>query len=162
MLAAFVGGAAVGWTTHKFDSIELARQRAASEGYKAQVADQDRAAEQKAREALQAQIDQRHAVDRNNEEVMSDLRKRTADAESHYSADRAFIHSLLDSASKNPTAKSDPVPEGQGGSGTAPAGGSVSSQAMAEQLCADTKAEDERNANRLDALIAEVTKQVEP
>lgn len=160
-MLAFGGGLGFGiWSTHAVDTIALNRQKAAQAGWQAQQADKDRDAEKAAREALQAQIDQRHAVDVNNEQVMNDLKKRTADAESHYAADRDFINRMLNSASSKPTS-GHPVPAPDAGSGSAPASEANGIAEVAE-LCAATKAEDEWNANQLDALNAELNKQVPP
>lgn len=159
LLAAILAATAAGWVMHKADSIGYNRLQNEYSGYRLKVADQDVAAEKAAREALQAQIEQGHAVARNNQEVMDALAKRTTEAESHYSADRALIRGLLNAASTNPAAHSHPLREGESGPSAAPAGAADGVEQVAE-LCAATKAEDELNANRLDALIAEVNPQL--
>lgn len=161
LAGAFVVGGLVGWTTHKFDSIELARQRAAFEGYKAQVADQDAKGQEAARNAVQAQATEHEAQEAHNAQVIDELQKRTTEAESHYTADRDLIRGLLESASQNPTPASHPVPE----SGHQPqpsVAGRTSGVEQVVELCAATKEEDQRNADRLDSLIAEVKPQVKP
>ena len=161
LLAASLGGAAAVWATHAIDGVEIQRQKNAMTSYQSQVKDAELAAQTAAREALQQQIDQRHAADINNQQVMDDLRKRTSEAESHYDADRAFIAGLLNASSKAPISPSGQVSTTHDQSGTSPAGGTFGPREVAEQLCADTKAEDERNANKLDALIAELKPQLE-
>ena len=162
-LAAAGLGAAIGsWTTHGFDSIALNRQKTAMASYKAQVADQAAAGEKAAREALQAQIDQRLATDLNNQRVMDELKQRTADAESHFTADRDAIRGLLNAASHSPqSARGSSVPETRGGPAIAAASASGSIDSISA-ACAALAAEDELNANEHDALTAQVTPQVEP
>ena len=162
LLAAALGAAIGGWTTHGVDTIALNRQKAAYASYQARVADQAAAAEKAAREAVQQQIDERHAADINNQKVMDELKQRTADAESHFAADRNAIRSLLESASNSPQpARGDPMSESQGGSGSTP-----TSQAgrieLVSETCAALAAEDEWNANRYDALNKQLNGQVEP
>lgn len=159
LLAAAIAGGVATWLTHKADAIGYGRLQNEYSGYQLKVADAERDAQKAAHEALQAQIDQQHTVDRNNEQVMNDLRKRTADAESHYDADRAFISGMLNSASKAAVPASGPLPQAHGDSGAAAASGTSGAEQVA-QLCADTKAEDERNADRLDSIIAELKPQL--
>ncbi len=161
MLAAALGGFVTGWLTHKADSIELERQKTAMASYKAEVSDAQATAEKAAREALQQQIDERHAADVNNAQVVDDLQKRLTEANSHYDADRAFIAGLLNASSKAPIPPGGGMPAAHDPVGTPAASGTSGSVEVAEQLCAETKAEDERNADKLDALIAAITPQLE-
>jgi hypothetical protein len=71
------------------------------------------------------------------------------------------LEQLLVAASSRRPAGPDSVPKDDSGSAAAGAGGEGSLTEV-EQLLVDAKEEAERNADRLDALIAEVTPQVEP
>lgn len=161
LLPALLAGAGTGWVVHKADSIAYAHLQTTFASYQVQVADAAAAAQKAARDALQAQIDQDHALAANNEQVMNELKTRAAEAQSHYDADRAFIRSLLNSASQSSiAAPGHPLSQAPVDSGSPSASGTSGAQEMAVSLCADTKAEDERNADRLDALIAELKPQL--
>lgn len=148
------------WLTHKADNIPYGRLQTTFASFKAQVSAANAAAEKGAREALQAQIDERHAADVNNEQVMNDLRQRTLDAESHRDTDRNLIRGLLFATPRSPAPRpGHPVPQADDQRGIAPAG-PASGPEQVVNLCADTKAEDEWNADHLDGLLAELKKQM--
>jgi hypothetical protein len=162
LLAGTVGMAIGGYTTHGFDTIALNRQKAAMAGFQQKVAEQAAVAEKAAREALQAQIDQRHIADTHNQTVMDELRQRTADAESHYAADRNTIRSLLNAASHDPESPSGhPVSETESGPG-ATAASQAGRIELVSETCAALAAEDEWNANHYEALNKQLNGQVEP
>lgn len=71
------------------------------------------------------------------------------------------LEQLLLVAASRPAAGSGSMPKGNGGPTATDAGGAGGITEI-EQLLVDAKEEAERNADRLDALIAEVTPQVEP
>lgn len=156
MLAAFIGGAVAGWTTHAFDSIALNRQKAAAAGFQQKVADQAAVAEKAAREALQQQVNEAHAVDQRNEAIINDLHARADSAESDLQLARSLLNSSLDTV----TPSGHRLSEGQNQPGTAPAGGKGSGPSLETEVAAAI-GECSRNADRLDSLIAEIKPQVE-
>lgn len=160
IVAATIGGAIAGWTVHGLDGIELRRQQNAMTSYRAQVADAELAAQTAAREALQEQIDARHAADIHNQQVMNDLRQKNADVESHFAADRDAIRGLLDAASRQPAGRCE-VPEAHSQPGTAPASREEVVGRVSE-ICAGLAAEDERNGAKLNALNSELDGKVDP
>lgn len=156
MLAAALGGAVAGWFTHKADSIELARQKAAFSGYQAKVADQAAAAEKAAREALQGQIDTAHKTDQRNEDIIRELNARASTAES----DRDLARRLLNSARRPVASTPHQLPQAPDQPGTASAGRDPGLPSLETQV-ADTLGECSRNADRLNALIAQIKPQME-
>lgn len=147
------------YATHELDNMRYDRLLTTYASYQAQVAQENANAQQAAREALQRQIDERHAADLNNTQVMNDLKQRMAEADSHRSADAAFIRSLLEQSSQAGVPASHPVPapgHQPGPPAARPPGGAE----QVADLCADTKAEDEYNADRLDALLAQLKPQI--
>lgn len=157
LLAAGLGAAIGGWTTHGFDTIALNRQKAAMSGFRAKVADQAAAGEKAAREALQHQIDDAHETDQRNEAVINALHARADSAESDLQLARGLLNSSLDTI----TPSGHRLPEAPNQPGALGAGGATSGPSLETQVAAAI-GECERNASRLDALIAEVKPQVKP
>ena len=157
LLAAGLGAAIGGYTTHGFDTIALNRQKAAMAGFQQKVADQAAAAEKVAREALQRQIDESHQTDQRNEAIINELHSRADSAES----DLALARSLLNSSLGPVTPSSHRLSEASNQSGAPGASGAGSGPSLETEVAAAI-GECERNANRLDALIAQVKPQVQP
>lgn len=156
LLAAALGAAIAGYTTHGIDTIALNRQKAAYAGYQQKVADQAAAAEKAAREALQAQIDTGHKTDQRNKEIIRELNARASTAES----DRDLARRLLNSALGPFTPTSHRLPEASHQSGAAGAGGEGGGPGLETEVAAAI-GECERNSDRLDALIAQIRPQLE-
>lgn len=157
MLAAAVGGAIAGWTTHAFDSIALNRQRAAMDGYKAQVADSDAAAEKAAREALQAQIDEGHANDVRNQSAIESLNGQLA------SIDRTrgdLTGELRHALANKPAACGGSVPQTPSQPGAA-ATVQASGDGPLAGLLSDAISECNGNRATQDALTAQIKPQVD-
>lgn len=157
MLAGGLGFGIGLWSTHAVDTIALNRQKAAMAGWQAQQADKDAAAEQAAREALQRQADESHATDQRNEAIINDLHARADSAES----DLQLARSLLSNSLETVTPTGHKLPEGASQSGASGAGGNAGVPSLETQVAA-TLGECQRNAERLNALIAQVKPQVEP
>lgn len=113
------------------------------------------------RKALQAQLAQAQAVSSNNASVIQRLQNENAQiaADRGATLDRVRrLEQLLVLAARTPT-PSAPVP--QAGSGSEPAGASGDpGPSEVEQLLIDAKDEAERNAARLNALIAQIKPQL--
>jgi len=157
LLAAALGAAIGGWTTHGVDTIALNRQKAAYASYQQKVADQAAAGERAAREALQKQIDTAHQTDQRNETIIHDLHARADSAES----DRDLARRLLNSALGPISPASHRLPEAPNQPGATGTGRTGSGPSLETEVAAAI-GECERNSNRLDALIAQIKPQVEP
>jgi len=155
LLAAALGGAIAGWTTHGFDSIALNRQKTAMASYQAQVSQREADAEKAAREALQAQMDAHHVIDQRNESVIADLTQRAQAAES----DAALTGRLL-AAQKARLPPSHPVSE-TGHQPTVVDSGETSGLGQLAAVTAAALNECRGNARQLNALIDEIKPQME-
>jgi hypothetical protein len=153
-------GAALGalvswWLTHLADSATYSKLATTYASYRAQVADQRAEGEKSAREALQKQIDEEHEHDADNAQIINTLSMRAESAEGQHAVDVAYIRSLLDKAhSATAAAPGRAVLQGGHQPGAAAPGEAASPDAVA--LCADTKLEDQLNADQLDALIQQL------
>jgi len=156
LLAAGLGAVFGGWTTHGFDTIALNRQKAAMASFQQRVSDQAAASEKAAREALQRQIDESHATDQRNEAIIHDLHTRADSAESDLQLARRLLNSSLGPVippnHRLPEAPNQPRATGAGGTASGPS---------LETEVAAAIGECERNANRLDSLIAQIKPQLE-
>jgi len=155
LLAAGLGGAIAGYTTHGIDTIVLNRQKAAYASFQQIVSQQAALAEKAARDALQVQIDTAHHTDQRNEEIIRELNARASTAES----DRDLARRLLNSALRPIPAASHRLPEGPGQSEAIGASGEESRPSL-ETTVAAAIGECERNADRLDSLIAQIKPQL--
>ena len=155
LLAAVIAGYGV----HKLDGARYNALQAKFSQYQAQVALAQEASQKAYTKALQDQIDQKADSDRHNAEVISDLSKKTASAQLRLNSDAAYIRSLLNGPGSNPSSGSVQMPAPGNQPGATPSSGTGGFEQVAE-LCADTREEDERNADRLDALIAELKPQL--
>lgn len=115
------------------------------------------------RKALEAQLAQAEATSQNNANVMARLNHENAETV----ADRDAVvtrvrrlEQLLAAAAARP-AKGSGVPQAEGGRGTAASSGEAGIDRIGELLVA-ARGECHRNADRLDALSAEITPQVTP
>lgn len=156
LLAAGLGAAVAGYTTHGIDTIALNRQKAAYAAYQQKVAEQAAAGEKAAREALQAQVDSGHKTDQRNEEIIRELNARASTAES----DRDLARRLLNSALRPVASTGHRLPETSDQPGATGTRGEASGPSL-ETTVAAAIGECERNANRLDALIAQIKPQLE-
>jgi hypothetical protein len=136
------------------------------ERYKDLVATQalDQAdAEEAVRKELTAQLTQAQETTRNNQDAMI----RLANANAETAADRDItvtrVHRLeqLLAAAATRTAPSGAVPQSNRGSDPPGTSGEAGLTEV-ERLLVDAKEEAERNANRLDTIVAQVAPQVEP
>lgn len=119
------------------------------------------AAQEAAKTALAAQLVQAQAISANNADSMVKLANENAQTIADRDATLTRVRRLeqLLSAATTRTSPSDPVP--QAGSGPAAIGASgTPGTTEIEQLLIDARAEAERNADRLDALIAEINPQL--
>lgn len=157
---AIVGGLLGGWLTHTVDNTGYARLQVQFADYKTQHAQEVAAAQTAVREELQKEIDQMHADAQANAKVIDDLKVRNAETAAQHDSDAAYLRRVLNSPGKGcPATAGDQVPASPVQPGAAGASGTGSTQEVAIDLCADTKAEDQRNADRLDSLISEIHRQ---
>lgn len=157
LLGLLAAAALGGFLTHRFyDAPAYARLESDFAVFRAQAATDREIAADTAAKALIAQAE-RHQVDAaHNAQVVNELQQSNTAAAARHAADLVFIHGLLGNCpAAAPAPGGDSVPAPGDLRGAPGAGGTGGAQAVAE-LCTDTKAEDERNANRLDALIAEI------
>lgn len=109
--------------------------------------------------ATQAQLKTAQATASANASTMQELQSENATIAADRDANVALAQRLLNSAARPLPAGGAAVSKAQSGS-AAPAASAAGSNESAAGLLADTAAECERNADRLDALIAEVTPQL--
>lgn len=111
--------------------------------------------------ATQAQLKTLQDTDEHNQGVIKDL----TDANTKIAADRDtqldLAHRLLNAAKATSSTGSGAVPKAPSGQGPPGASGTAGDDRLAS-LLADTASECTRNANRLDALSAEITPQLGP
>lgn len=143
---------------HELDQIPYNRQVTALASYKAQVADADEQAQKAAADALQAQVNARLTTEANNGKVISELTQERDNALHDRDANLALAHRLLSDQARSAGAGRS-VPQAAGGSITPAASGAKQNESLAG-LLVDTADECERNADRLDALIAEIKPQL--
>lgn len=156
--AALVAGGS-GYVVHHWDSASYNVLQASFEKYKAEVATAQEASQKAATQALQDQMDEKLEDNRRNGQVIHELLQKSADADARHSADSAYIRRLLNGSSASTASGSGQVPATGDQPGTIGAGGESGVEQVAN-LCADTREEDQRNADRLDALLAELTPQL--
>jgi hypothetical protein len=153
VLAVFGAGI---WTGHELDKPALARVRSEYAAFQIQVAHQQAASQKAATDALEAQIAARNITEANNAQIIRQLQSRADTAES----DRDRANRLLELAAQaRPVAGGDQLSETAGQPGTAPAGQASGANGLAE-LLVRTKQECADNADKLDALIAEIKPQL--
>lgn len=101
------------WTGYKVAQPAYNRLQGQFSDYKAQVAQNELAAQTAATAALQAQIAQRNETEANNAKIIADLQSKADSA----AADRDFARRLLAAARQaQPAAGNDPATKTQGGS----------------------------------------------
>jgi seryl-tRNA synthetase len=156
--AALIAGFS-GYTVHHWDTGSYNALQAKFSKYQTEVEEAQEASQKAYTKALQDQIDQKADSDRHNAEVISDLSKKTASAQARLNSDAAYIRSLLNGSSPNSSSGSVQVSPPGNKPGAAAPGGESGIEQVAD-LCAATREEDERNADQLDALIAELLPQL--
>lgn len=157
LLAAGLGIAGATAVTHRFDEGTTEALQAKFSAYVAQVAEANAISEKAAATALQGQIIQRENVEANNAQVIAKLQTQVSSVNSD--RDR-LARGLYNTATQAGTAPgSCPVPSAPGGSGP-PDASAQSGAAKVAGACADVSVEDELNADQLDGLLAELSKQM--
>lgn len=150
--AAFVGiGIYLG---HLFDKAAYAALQGQYSAFQVQVAHEREAAQKAATDALEAQIAARNITEANNAKVVQELQNR-ADTSA---ADLARANRLLELAAQD-NARPRPVSQAADQPGTAPAS-QASGPSGLTQLLVATRQECSDNADKLDALIAEIRPQL--
>jgi hypothetical protein len=158
--AAVVVALLSGWLTHRWDQTAYARLSADFSAYKAAAATANERAADAASRALQAQIEFHDKVQADNDQTMQEYRAQAADDAAHRSADAELIRRLLADAAKGRPAPSDrAVPKAADRQRAADASRAGGNDSLAG-LLVDAAAECTRNADRLDALTAEVKPQL--
>lgn len=148
-IAAAIACLALGWWLgSRVSATALANERAAS-------AQQQKMNDDVAVTTLQTQISDLHATIQHNTEVTNDLATKNAAVES----DRDFAQRLLASTRAANTALSGAVSEANHRSAVTEARAASGVERLT-QLCAAVDAEDQFNANTLDALNAQLTPQL--
>lgn len=110
------------------------------------------------RKALQGQLEQAQATSTNNAKVIHDLQTQNATIGADRDHTNELVKRLLARAARSGPAGGS-VPETPDQRGTAPAGRAAGDDSVAS-LLGDTADECQRNAQRLDALIAQITPQL--
>lgn len=113
--------------------------------------------EEAVRKNLQAQLDTLKATQANNSTVIGKLQDENAKLTADRAANLVLAHRLLDGP--KPAAENSPVPETDHRQAAAPASGAGQDGPLA-QLLVDVREECGRNADRLDALSAEIAPQL--
>jgi hypothetical protein len=119
--------------------------------------------EEAVRQALTAQLAQAQATTRNNQDSMVHLANQNAQIAADRNVTLARVRrleQLLSAASAPRSPASGSVPQSNRGSDP-PGTRGEGSLTEVERLLVDAREESERNANRLDALIAQVKPQVQ-
>lgn len=114
--------------------------------------------EEAMRKALQAQLDAAQATSTNNAKVIHDLQTQNATIGADRDHTNELVKRLLARAARSGPAGGS-VPETPDQRGTAPAGRAAGDDSVTS-LLGDTADECQRNAQRLDALIAQITPQL--
>lgn len=131
-----------------------ARYEALVAGHAQELAD----ANAKAKEALQAQLEQFENTSANNAKVIRDLQTQTDAAAADGARDRDLVQRLLHAAAQG-TPSPGPVPQAGHQPSTAPAG-ETSGDGQLGKLLGDTADECRANARAYNALIAEIQPQL--
>lgn len=111
--------------------------------------------------ATTAQLQKLQAVSVNNSATIQGLQDENAKIAADRDANVALAQRLLNSAARATSSGSGSVSETKGGQ-PAPAAGRTSGNGSAAGLLADAAAECQRNADRLDAVSAEIIPQLGP
>ena len=154
VLVVFGAGTYTGWHANpwhgRFQSLQTADAIARAQG------------EEAVRKALQDQLAQAEAISQNNAGVIEKLNHENAQTAADRDITLSRVHrleQLLAAAATRP-AKGSGLPQTQGGPGATAAGGDAGPTEI-ERLLIDARDEAVRNASRLNALVAEITPQVE-
>lgn len=120
-------------------------------------------AEDAVRKTLTAQLAQAQATSQNNSDSMVKLANENAQIVADRDDTVARVHRLeqLLSAASRAIAASSSMPQSNRGPDP-PSSGGAGSLTEVEQLLVDAREEAERNANRLDAIVTQITPQVQP
>lgn len=155
LAAAIIGGCGAGWLVHRLDSASYNKLNAQFADYRAKTEQFANDAEQAYNEALEKELIKIQTTDANNAKAIQDLQNENA----HIASDRDLARRLLVAARRSASGQGATVPKAPDQPAAIGASGTDGAQRLAD-LCADTAAEAERNANRLDALIAEIKPQL--
>ena len=155
-LAAIAVGA---FGMHYLDGAHYNALDASFSKYKAQMAEAAVASQKAYTAALQAQIDDRTKVEQSNSESI----QRLSDENKALTADRdhtvAMVRRLLNPPQASTPSGGAKLPQAGSGQGSAGTSGAAGNEQVV-QLLADAHDECIKNANRLDALIAEIKPQL--
>lgn len=116
--------------------------------------------EEAVRKDLQAKLDQLHATLQTNDQVINDLHAKNAAVAADRDHTNELVRRLLARAARSP-AQGGGVPQAPN-QPRAPPAGAESGNASLAKLLGDARDECVRNADRYDALIAQVKPQVNP
>jgi len=156
-----VTAAAGAFISHEIDNIPYSRLQAARSADQTRWAQEEAQRQKDATEALQAQIKARLTTEANNSAVIENLQNANA----QIAADRdgtltrvRRLEQLLVLASRQTAGRGGVSQTGSGSGATTASGDAGPSEA--ERLLIDAKEEAERNAARLNALIAQIEPQL--
>lgn len=144
------------YATHKLDDARYESLEAQYAKYQSQVQADAVTSQKAATDALQAQIDARISAEANNAKVIQTLQSKADGARSDADLANRLLNSAIETGA---AAAGDKMPKAAGGSIASAAGG-TQERAGLETSVAGAIGECERNANRLDALIAEIRPQL--
>jgi len=156
-----VTAAAGAFISHEVDNIPYSRLQAARSADQAHWAQEEAQRQKDATDALQAQIKARLITEANNsaatEKLQNENAQIVADRDTTLARVRRLEQLLVVASHKATSGRG--VSQAGGGSGPTTAGGD-SSPSEVERLLIDAKEEAQRNAARLNALIAQIEPQL--
>lgn len=147
------------WGMHIHDQRRYAALQTDYANYRAQVADANAKAQKAAREAVEAQIAERSRIDKHNAEVLADYAQTNAAITADRDRSRELVRRLLAANQGRAASPSGSMPEAGHQSGAAEAG-SPGGHGDLGELLVDTASECRANAAQLNALIAQISRQL--
>ena len=146
------------WLIHEHDKSRYAALDLSFANYRTQSAEAAVQAQEAARAALEAQIEQTHKVTLNNQATLEDLQHETAAIAADRDHSRELVRRLLTATARPAPGRSE-LPQGGDRSSVAPAGVRGSDGGLGE-LLVNASAECRGNAAQLNSLIAEIKPQL--
>jgi hypothetical protein len=144
------------WSGHELGKPRYAKLQSEYSAFQVEVANAQAASQKAATDALEAQIAARNATEEHNAQIIRQLQNRADTAES----DRDRANRLLELAAQSRSQPSGrDLPKAADQPGTAPASQAGRTESLADLLIA-ARAECSGNADRYDALIAELKPQL--